>query len=74
MVGINYNHVLNDVSAPNIPFSFRFLGDRTDTREALGLLDQMAYRSLMSLSSGFKLLAGLIVRSDGASIRSTTTF
>lgn len=28
----------------------------------------------MSRSSGFKLLAGLIVRSDGVSIRSTITF
>lgn len=33
--GINSNHVLRDVSATNIQFSLRFLGDRAVTDEAL---------------------------------------
>lgn len=72
--GINYNHVLRDVSATNTQFSLRFLVNCAVTGEALRLLDQMAFRSMMSLSSGFKLLAGRIVRSDGVSVRSTITF
>lgn len=55
-------------------FSLRLLIDRAVKCEALEVLGQMAFRSQMSLPSRFKLSAGLIVRSDRVSLRSTITF
>lgn len=54
--------------------SFYFFGDCAVSGEALGFMAQMGFRSLMSLSSGFKLLAGLILRSDSISIGSIEAF